>query len=77
VEYAIGFLGPWKENIDKGLRKTEKTHPNQWASELINAESECLDDWDRFETGIREMYEDSDRQLDASARAFLELAHGA
>jgi hypothetical protein len=44
VEYAIDFLGSWKENVDEGLRKTQMTHPYQWASELIKAESECLDD---------------------------------
>jgi hypothetical protein len=60
VEYAIDFLGSWKENVDEGLRKTQMTHPNQWASELIKAESECLDDWDLFETEIREMYGDPD-----------------
>jgi hypothetical protein len=63
VEYAIDFLGSWKENVDEGLRKTQMTHPNQWANELIKAESECLDDWDLFETEIREMYGDPDRQI--------------
>jgi hypothetical protein len=29
VEYAIDFLGSWKENVDEGLRKTQMTHPNQ------------------------------------------------
>jgi hypothetical protein len=77
VEYAIDFLGSWKENVDEGLRKTQMTHPNQWASELIKAESECLDDWDLFETEIREMYGDPDRQLDASTRACLEIVQGA
>jgi hypothetical protein len=77
VEYAIDFLGSWKENVDEGLRKTQMTHPNQWASELIKAESECLDDWDLFETEIREMYGDPDRQLDASTRTCLEIVQGA
>jgi hypothetical protein len=77
VEYAIDFLGSWKENVDEGLRKTQMTHPNQWASELIKAESECLDDWDLFETEIREMYGDPDRQLDASTRPCLEIVQGA
>jgi hypothetical protein len=77
VEYAIDFLGSWKENVDEGLRKTQMTHPNQWASELIKAEAECLDDWDLFETEIREMYGDPDRQLDASTRACLEIVQGA
>jgi hypothetical protein len=77
VEYAIDFLGSWKENVDEGLRKTQMTHPNQWASELIKAESEYLDDWDLFETEIREMYGDPDRQLDASTRACLEIVQGA
>jgi hypothetical protein len=77
VDYAIGFLGSWKENVDEGLRKTQITNPDQWASELIKAESECLDDWDLFETEICEMYGDPYRQLDASTRALLELAQGA
>jgi hypothetical protein len=66
-----------KDNVDEGLRKTQITHANQWASELIKAESECLDDWDLFETEIREMYGDPDRQLDASTRACLEIVQGA
>jgi hypothetical protein len=77
VEYAIDFLGSWKENVDEGLRKTQMTHPNQWASELIKAETECVDDWDLFETEIREMYGDPDRQLDASTRACPEIVQGA
>jgi hypothetical protein len=44
------------------------THPNQWASELIKDESECLNDWNFFETEICELYGDPDRQLDASMR---------
>jgi hypothetical protein len=76
LEYAIDFLGSWKENVDEGLRKTQMTHPNRWASELIKAESECLDDLDLFETGIREIYGDPDRQLDASTRACLEIVQG-
>jgi hypothetical protein len=77
VEYAIDFLGSWKENVDEGLRKTQITHPNQWCSEPIKAEVECLDDWDLFETEIREMYGDPDRQLDASTRACLKIVQGA
>jgi hypothetical protein len=53
------------------------THSNQWASELIKVESECLDDWVLFDTEIREMYGDLDRQLDTSTHACLEIVQGA
>jgi hypothetical protein len=76
VEYAIDFLGSWKENVNESLCKTQMTQPNQWASELIKAKSECLDDWDHFEMKIRKMYGDPDRQLDASTRACLEIVQG-
>jgi hypothetical protein len=77
VEYGIDFVGSWMENVDKGWRKTQMTHPNRWASELIKAGSECLDDWDLFKTEIRQMYRDPDRQLDASTRECLEIVQSA
>jgi len=77
VQYAMSLLGSWKENVDEGLRKTQMTHPNQWSSELQKAQAECLGNWDLFETEIREMYGDPDRQLDASTRAYVEYAQGA
>jgi hypothetical protein len=77
VLYAMGLLGSWKEHADEDQRKTQMTHPNQWAINLIKIESDCLRDWHLFETEIREMYGDRYQQLNAATRALREIAQGA
>ena len=53
------------------------THPDQWASDLVKVEAECLDDWAHFETDLRKMHGDPDQQLDSATKAYTEYMQGA
>ena len=52
-------------------------HPDQWASELLKAEAECLNDWDLFGAELRRMYGDQNRQMNSATKAYSEYLQGA
>jgi hypothetical protein len=76
VQYAMGLFRTWLEHPDESQRKSKVTHPAEWANRLVLSQSASLNDLDRFEKELREVYGDRDRQLNAAFVAYGEMAKG-
>src|SRR5215204_1231519 len=52
------------------------TDPSHWGQSLHVSNHPCLQDFDAFAEEILKVYRDPDRELNAAAKAYTELAQG-